>query len=65
MLLKPLEVLVDVGGIDDKHVALLTKAVDKQVINDPAVWIQHKSILCRTVSQPADIVRRHLLQKSL
>ncbi|MNP80633.1 hypothetical protein D3C76_1787890 [compost metagenome] len=63
MFLQPLEILIDVGGIDNKHVALLTKAVDKQVIYDPAVWIQHKGVLCRTVSQPADIVRRQLLQK--
>lgn len=49
MLLQPLEVLVDIGGVHDEHVALMVQAVDEQIIYYAAIRIEHQGILRCTI----------------
>ena len=65
LLLHPLNVLVDVGGVNDKEEIVVAHLIDEEVINGAAVGIEHHAVEYLAVGGTGHVVGEDVLHVAL
>ena len=62
MRLHPGEVFVDFRRIDDQQIAVFADAIDDQIIDDAAAFIEQKGVLAFAHVEPLDVIGQQTVQ---